>query len=126
MLRDVEIPQFWQNRAGQVQLAVSKRQGGAAGQFPSRRVHAEPVGAVGRQDNLVVQPSPDKAQLALARVQPALSRAHLALNLAVLAHMSERVPQEGGHRPGQPAAGDDPQPATNEFLVAGLWLVRAD
>jgi len=85
--------------AGQVAACGAERQHSAAGQEVVERlllhgVHAEPARAtVGRQDDLVVHAGPDKAQPALALVQPTCARTHVALNPAVL----QQVPVPRGH-----------------------------
>src|SRR5665647_2042258 len=85
--------------AGQVAACSAEREDCAAGQEVVERllldgVHAEPARAtVGRQDDLVVHAGPDKAQPALALVQPTRARAHIALDSAVL----QPVPVPRGH-----------------------------
>ena len=95
--RDLEMSQFWQNLQARLQPAVPNDSTARAGQevverLLLHRVDAEPARpAVRREHDLVVHAAADEAQPALALVQPAGARAHVALDPAVVERCQYRV-----------------------------------
>ena len=79
--------------AGQIAAGGSKREDWSTGQEMIERFFFDRVNAkarraaVGRQHHLVAQPPPHKAQTALAFVQLAIPRTHVALDATIFQHV---------------------------------------